>query len=295
MKIKKLIALSLLMPLFNNCSNASSNTEISTDTVFETSSNTETSTDTVFETSSNTETMSESSISNSSQVEILTYKLQLSEVNSIKLYRFNDIISLTKYKEEILNIFDNLQLSNEFDYSEDFVFENTYSLKFDDITIYVNDDNKVLYVNGDINYFSMIDTTINFDSYFPTLDLSMYITEQVYTSILLEETSLIIGRHEVLDSIIRPINNIEEVAKVIESFNNVEYVKLDMEKMSSDVLAEIEKYYNSLLKCYVISTYQNQLTIYVGLDFSTIIKIDDDIYYGKITKQDYAYIASLYY
>ena len=51
-------------------------------------------------------------------------------MQNILLYRYNDKINISSYREEILALFDNLTFSHDTDYSDKFSYIDTFKITF---------------------------------------------------------------------------------------------------------------------------------------------------------------------
>ena len=244
------------------------------------------------------EISSEEGPSPSDYVDYFPFTMDLPNMQNILLYRYNDKINLSSYREEILALFDNLTFSHDTDYSDKFSYIDTFKITFGpEIEYLVNKDNQVLYEKNGVKYYSSIDPTAHYDinSLFTIdLDLSKAITEEsINLQIIDKPTSLTISR-SVLDSNMAHCTDEKMINKVVDIFSNFTLYKLDLSKLSEKETNKIFGIYNtSFNKSYNFSLAKG-IRINVAIDLSVYIEKDGVSYYGKLSDEEYAWISYIY-
>lgn len=234
----------------------------------------------------------------SDYVDYFPFTMDLPNMQNIMLYRYNDKINLSSYREEILALFDNLTFSHDTDYSDKFSYIDTFKITFGpEIEYLVNKDNQVLYEKNGVKYYSSIDPTAHYDinSLFTIdLDLSKAITEEsINLQIIDKPTSLTISR-SVADSNMAICSDEKMINKIVDIFSNFTLYKLDLSKLSEEETNKIFGIYNtSFNKSYNFSLIKG-IRINVAIDLSVYIEKDGVSYYGKLSDEDYAWISYIY-
>ena len=234
----------------------------------------------------------------SDYVDYFPFTMDLPDMQNILLYRYNDKINISSYREEILALFDNLTFSHDTDYSDKFSYIDTFKITFGpEIEYLVNKDNQVLYEKNGVKYYSSIDPTAHYDinSLFTIdLDLSKAITEEsINLQIIDKPTSLTISR-SVVDSNMAHCRDEKMINKIVDIFSNFTLYKLDLSKLSEEETNKIFGIYNtSFNKSYNFSLTKG-IRINVAIDLSVYIEKDGVSYYGKLSDEDYAWISYIY-
>lgn len=231
-------------------------------------------------------------------IPVKTFSVDLSNEESIVLFRYNDYKGLSNYSEQIMALFDDLTFTNEVDLSDKFTYEEVFTLRFGQkIKYLVNKDNQVLYEKDGVNYFSSIDSNAYYDinSFFTIdLDLSKAKTDEIKILDDFDDVSLVLVSRGHEDNLMTPCHDKQMIDEMISIFSKLKLSKLDLTKLSEEENDQIKDFYiMPMMKCYNLKF--KDFTINIALDFSVYVEIDGTSYYGKLTEEEYAFISYIYY
>lgn len=231
-------------------------------------------------------------------IPVKTFSVDLSNEESIVLFRYNDYKGLSNYSEQIMELFDDLTFTNEVDLSDKFAYEDVFTLRFGQkIKYLVNKDNEVLYEKDGVNYFSSIDSNAYYDinSFFAIdLDLSKAKTDEIKILDDFDDVSLVLVSRGYGDNLMTPCHDKQMIDEMISIFSKLKLSRLDLTKLSEDENDRIKDFYiMPMMKCYNLKF--KDFTINIALDFSVYVEIDGTSYYGQLTEEEYAFISYIYY